>query len=283
MRDAEVRPLPLVSGIGHLVGAISIDDLVLVRAERSSRRRRSGRRRVPPCRWSRRTAGARCGQPVQVPRRGRSSVCGALVASGVRRAGINRWWSGKPMPVEGPPPARGHQTNVRYIVIRADGARAAELPRTSLRSATTNGTRGFATVAVGRHDRLPGALAGSNESPAAPSFDTAHACTHRRRHVSTPIWMRPGSQGAKDSPMLPQEVPSPIWTPSSSRKSCSQVWRRCRKRREWRLRLVGRPGRATAATQACDSARRCSMRRPGIRSPIFSATWLLWHFSGSLH
>ena len=146
-------------------------------------------------------------------------------------------------------------------------ARAAELPRTSLRSATTNGTRGFATVAVGRHDRLPGALAGSNESPAAPSFDTAHACTHRRRHVSTPIWMRPGSQGAKDSPMLPQEVPSPIWTPSSSRKSCSQVWRRCRKRREWRLRLVGRPGRATAATQACDSARRCSMRNRASARP----------------
>ena len=54
-----------------------------------------------------------------------------------------------------------------------------------------------ATVTVGWLDRLPGALAGSNESPAAPSFDTARASTHRRRHVSTPIWMRPGSQGRK--------------------------------------------------------------------------------------
>ena len=39
------------------------------RAERSSKRRRSERRRVP-CRWSRRTAGTRRGQPVQFPRRG---------------------------------------------------------------------------------------------------------------------------------------------------------------------------------------------------------------------
>ena len=44
-------------------------------AERPSARRRSERRRVP-CRWLRRTAGARPRQPVQVPRRGRSSVCG---------------------------------------------------------------------------------------------------------------------------------------------------------------------------------------------------------------
>ena len=30
MRDAEVRPLPVVSDIGHLVGAIAIEELVLV-------------------------------------------------------------------------------------------------------------------------------------------------------------------------------------------------------------------------------------------------------------
>ena len=30
MRDAQVRRLPVVSDMGHLVGAISIDDLVLV-------------------------------------------------------------------------------------------------------------------------------------------------------------------------------------------------------------------------------------------------------------
>ena len=138
MRDAQVRRLPAVNGVGpsgwHHLNRRSRAR----RAERPSRCRRSERRRVP-CRWSRRTAGARPRQPVQVARRGRSSVCGG---PGRQRgsAGINRWWSRKPVPVEGPPrargpnrsacccpccrwvhPGRGDQTNVRYILIRADG------------------------------------------------------------------------------------------------------------------------------------------------------------------
>ena len=88
MRDAQVRRAPVVSDVGHLVGAISIDDLVLV-AQTSEQ--------AP-------TQGSLSGSMPLVASNGGDEAFGspsrfgdgvdhlfvaALVASGVRRAGDN--------------------------------------------------------------------------------------------------------------------------------------------------------------------------------------------------
>ena len=160
MRDAQVRRLPVVSDMGGLVGAISIDDLVLVAQNvRASADAASvfGFHAVGRVEWR--------GRGVNSLARFRDGVdhlfVAALVASGVRRAGIDPapphgrgqspgplcergdqpmvvWEAGarrKSTPRAGtkpigvllpvlpmrPPRARGDQTNVRYMLIRADG------------------------------------------------------------------------------------------------------------------------------------------------------------------
>ena len=75
MRDAQVRRVPVVNDMGRLVAAISIGDLVLVAQNVGAGADAAsvvGFHAVG--RVGRRGRGIR--QPVQVPRRGRSSVCG---------------------------------------------------------------------------------------------------------------------------------------------------------------------------------------------------------------
>ena len=89
MRDAQVRRLPAVNGVGHLGGAISIDDLVLV-----AQNVRAGADAVS-------VVGFHAVGRVERRERGLGSLSrfrdgvdhlfvAALVASGVRRAGDRR-------------------------------------------------------------------------------------------------------------------------------------------------------------------------------------------------
>ena len=126
MRDAQVRRVPLVNHVGRLVAAISIDDLVLVAQNVGAGADVAsvvGFHAVG--RVGRRGRGIR--QPVQVPRRGRSSFVAALVASGVRHAGTNatrRLVDARYSAVESLPPAGGGQPVGRRP--RADSAGSSE-------------------------------------------------------------------------------------------------------------------------------------------------------------
>ena len=214
MRDAPVRRLPVVSGMGgHLVGAISTDDLVLL-----AQNVRAGADVA-------RVVGFHAVGPVERQGRGVGSLfrfrdgvdhlfVAALVASGVRRAGIDPapphdrgqspgplcergdqpmvvWGSRCPSKVH---PVRGDQTD-RHAAARAADAstpgargpnerevhrdpsrrtRAAELPPTSLRSATTKGTRGSK-----RYARSTGATRSGAAGPeygANPGDKRLHRC-----------------------------------------------------------------------------------------------------------
>ena len=160
MRDAQVRRLPAVNDVGHLVGAISIDDLVLVAQVTEQAPTQGSLSGSMPLvasnggsEASAACPGSAAGSIICLWRPGSPAGCGVRGTTPLHRmtaasrrihsasAGINRWWSGKPVPVEGPPRARepnrfgvllpvlpmrpprarGDQTNVRYIVIRADG------------------------------------------------------------------------------------------------------------------------------------------------------------------
>ena len=111
MRDAQVRRVSVVNDVGRLVASISIDDLVLkaqnvgAGADAASVVRFHAVGRVGQ-------QGRGIRQPVQVPRRGRSSFVAALVASGVRRAGTNatrRLVDARSSAVESLPPAGGRR------------------------------------------------------------------------------------------------------------------------------------------------------------------------------
>ena len=88
MRDAPVRRLPVVSDMGHLVGALSIDNLVLV-----AQSVRAGADPASVVGFHAVGRVERRGRGVGSLSRFRDGVdhlfVAALVASGVRRAGIN--------------------------------------------------------------------------------------------------------------------------------------------------------------------------------------------------
>ena len=128
MRDAQVRRLPAVNGVGHLGGAISIDDLVLV-----AQNVRAGADAVS-------VVGFHAVGRVERRERGLGSLSrfrdgvdhlfvAALVASGVRRAGIDatrRLVDARSSAVESLPPAGGGRPAGGRP--RADSAGSSESP-----------------------------------------------------------------------------------------------------------------------------------------------------------
>ncbi len=157
----------------------------------------------------------------------------------------------------------------------AEARQGPELQALGYFGSYARGDEGFGSdldlIAVVAHSPLPfmeRARDWKTETLPVPADLLVYTWMNGRRSETAPVvspaCSRPRPSGSYATGTRPRKA-DPIESHSCRSPRTAAVHSVSRPMASVTLRLTGRLGRATAATQACDRARRCVMRNPGIR------------------